>query len=93
MSRNRSFRRKIIYLIAIGLLLPVLYWLGHPEAQSTEDAKGSLGGKLAQIRSEQKLSQAQLGQIDPTSETIKLATFGLRPIAANLLWARANDYK
>ncbi|MEA1950369.1 MAG: IRE (iron responsive element), partial [Planctomycetota bacterium] len=93
MSRNRSFRRKIIYLIAIGLLLPVLYWLGHPEAQSTKDAKGSPGGKLAQIRREQKLSLTQLGQIDPTSETIKLATFGMRPIAANLLWAKANDYK
>ena len=93
MSRNRSFRRKICYLIAIGLLLPVLYWLGHPEASSSEVAKGSPGGKLAQIRREQKLSQAQLGQIDPTSETIKLATFGLRPIAANILWAKAINYK
>ena len=93
MSRNRSFRRKVCYLIAIGLLLPVLYWLGHPEAASSEDAKGSPGGKLAQIRREQKLSQAQLGQIDPTSETIKLATFGLRPIAANILWAKAINYK
>ncbi len=93
MSRNRSFRRKICYLMAIGLLLPVLYWLGHPQAANTATAKGSPGGKLAQIRREQKLSQAQLGQIDPTSETIKLATFGLRPVAANILWAKAIDYK
>ena len=93
MSRKLAFRRKIAYLIAIGLLLPVLYWLGHPEAASTEDAQGSPGGKLAQIRTEQKLSSAQLGQIDPTSETIKLATFGLRPIAANILWAKAINYK
>ena len=93
MTRNRSFLRKICYLVAIGLLLPLLYWLGHPAAVSSETSKGSPGGKLAQIRHEQKLSQALLGQIDPTSETIKLATFGLRPIAANILWAKAIDYK
>lgn len=93
MTRNRAFIRKICYLAAMGLLLPLLYWLGHPSAADSEAAKGSPGGKLAQIRTEQKLSQAELGQIDPTSETIKLATFGLRPIAANILWAKAINYK
>ena len=39
------------------------------------------------------LSQCKLGQIDPTSETIKLATFGLRGVAALVLWEKANDYK
>ena len=42
---------------------------------------------------ESGLSQTQLGQIDPTSETIKLATFGLRGVAALVLWEKANDYK
>ena len=45
------------------------------------------------LRDEHKLGQANLGQIDPTSETIKLATLGMRNIAATLLWKKANDYK
>ena len=55
--------------------------------------QGSPGGKLAQLRDEYHLSQAQLGEIDPTSVTIKLATLGLRGVAANILWEKANDYK
>ena len=39
-----------------------------------------------------RLSQAQLGEIDPASETIKLATLGMRGVAANLLWSKANEY-
>ena len=39
------------------------------------------------------LSQADLGEIDPASETIKLATLGMRGVAANILWEKANDYK
>jgi hypothetical protein len=39
------------------------------------------------------LSQADLGEIDPASESMKLATLGMRGIAANLLWERANRYK
>ena len=39
------------------------------------------------------LSQAQLGEIDPGSVTIKLATLGMRGVAANILWEKATDYK
>jgi len=45
------------------------------------------------MRAKHGLSQAQLGEIDPASESIRLATLGMRGIAANLLWGRANEYK
>jgi hypothetical protein len=87
MNPRIAFIRKIVYLVVIGVLLGLLYWLGHP---STVE---SPGGILAQARQRSGLSQTQLGQIDPTSETIKLATFGLRGVAALVLWEKANDYK
>ena len=39
------------------------------------------------------LAQVNLGEVDPASETIKLATLGLRGVAVNLLWEKANYYK
>ena len=42
---------------------------------------------------EYDLSQDSLGDIDPTSETIRLTTLGLRNVAANVLWYKANEYK
>ena len=65
----------------------------HAGTLATPDEPGSAGGLLARLRNEHKLGQANLGQIDPTSETIKLATLGMRNIAATLLWKKANDYK
>ena len=90
--REKSFRRKIIYLVAIVVLLVPLFWLGHPATSDSEEASG---GILAQLRAdpEYRLSQKHLGQIDATSETVKLATLGLRGVAANLLWGKAHLYK
>lgn len=93
MSSRRSFQRKIAYWIAFAMLLPALYWLGHPATGDVKGAAESPGGRLAQMRAAEKLEQAQLGKIDPTGETIKLATLGMRGIAANILWTKANDYK
>jgi hypothetical protein len=93
MNPRKSFYRKIFYLVAIGVLLGLLYFFGHPATIDTPGQKGSPGGFLAQARERYGLSQTQLGQIDPTSETIKLATFGLRGVAALVLWEKANDYK
>ncbi|MGA2796465.1 MAG: hypothetical protein ABSE63_02690 [Thermoguttaceae bacterium] len=95
MNSRNIFFRKIMYLVAIGVLLGLLYLFGHPSTADTPNEKGSPGGILAQYRNRQSsgLSQTQLGQIDPTSETIKLATFGLRGVAALVLWEKANDYK
>ncbi len=87
MSERRSFYRKIGYAVAIMALLFPLAWLSKP-ATSREP-----GGQLAKLRSEHRLGQANLGEIDPASETMKLATLGLRGVAVNLLWEKANYYK
>ncbi|MDY0167858.1 MAG: hypothetical protein RBS80_15025 [Thermoguttaceae bacterium] len=91
--RDRSFYRKIAYLVAMALLLGVMFFFSRPATQDARGVKGSPGGLLAQMRAEHGLSQAQLGEIDPTSETIRLATLGMRGVAANLLWGRANEFK
>jgi len=87
MSQNAAFYRKIAYLMAIVTLLFPIAWLARPAALDDE------GGKLAQLRAEYNLGQADLGQIDPASETIRLATLGLRGLAVSLLWTKANHYK
>jgi hypothetical protein len=81
-----------MYLVAVGVLLVPLFWLGHPATSDTEEASG---GVLAQLRADPAygLSQKNLGQIDATSETVKLGTLGLRGVAANLLWGKAHLYK
>lgn len=93
MNPRRSFVRKIVYLVAIAVLLVPLYWLSQPTTRGTKAGQGSLGGQLAQLRTKYGLTETQLGEIDPTSETIELATFGMRGIAANLLWEKSNRYK
>jgi hypothetical protein len=93
MSSRRSFLRKIVYLLAIGVLLIPLHWLSHPATEAAKGAQGSPGGKLARLRTDYHLSQAQLGEVDPTSVTIKLATLGMRGLAAEILWTKAIDYK
>ncbi|MCA9238401.1 MAG: hypothetical protein KDA44_23170, partial [Planctomycetales bacterium] len=87
MSQSNSFYRKIAYLLVVVILLFPIAWLGRPAALD------DLGGKLAQLRTEYNLGQADLGQIDPASETIRLATLGLRGLAVSLLWTKANHYK
>jgi len=91
--KKRSFWRKIAYLAVIAVLLGLLSWLGRPSTTGTDRHQGSPGGVLAQLREKEQLSQTGLGQIDPAGETIKLATLGLRGIAANILWEKANRYK
>ncbi len=87
MSERGSFYRKITYLVLIAVLLFPISQLGAPS--SIEDE----GGKLAQLRAEYDLGQSDLGEIDPASETIRLATLGLRGIAVSLLWNKAQEYK
>lgn len=90
MNRNASFNRKILYIAAIALLLLPLAALSQP---ATTGKDSSAGGKLSQLRTEYGLAQAQLGEIDPASESMKLATVGLRGVAANLLWGYAIHFK
>ena len=95
MNRNASFIRKIGYIIAIALLLLPLSALSRPATVSPAGSRtrSEPGGKLAQLRAEYNLAQAELGEIDPASEAMKLSTLGLRGVAANILWAQANHYK
>jgi len=87
MNLHRSLVRKISYFVAIGVLLIPLFYLSMPATSRSQ------GGKLAQVRSGNKLHQADLGEIDPTSATMKLAAFGLNGIAVNRLWSTAIDAK
>ncbi len=87
MTERASFIRKISYGIAIAILTVGMMWLSAPATTTKE------GGKLAQLRKEYGLAQMNLGEVDPASETIKLATLGLRGIAVNVLWEKANNYK
>jgi len=77
----------LIMLVAIAVLLVPLSMLSQPADSS------SPGGYLARLRTRDGLSQANLGEIDPTSETMRLASLGLKNIAVTLLWDRATHYK
>ncbi len=89
MNRSHGFRNKLIYLaILIAMLIP-LYLLGQPAGGSTTDA----GGQLTQMRTSFNIAESELGDINPASETMKLASLGLRGVAATLLWSKAHDYE
>ncbi len=87
MSERKTLVRKLIYGAIMVVLFVPLSLLSQPAT------KESSGGMLARLRKEKKLSQAELGDIDPSSATMKLATLGLGGVAVNLLWERANEYK
>jgi hypothetical protein len=93
MIHNAAFRRKVVYLALIALLLIPLYVVGRPAVGDPLDVNSSPGGRLAQLRAEHDLSPAQIGEVDPTSESMKLATLGLRGVAATILWNKAHEYK
>jgi hypothetical protein len=87
MNERKTLFRKLIYGAMILVLFIPLSMMSQPAT------KESAGGVLAQERVEHNLSQAELGDIDPSSATMKLATMGLGGVAVNLLWERANEYK
>lgn len=91
MTQNESFRRKIIYISAIAILLVPLAFISQPATVKKEGTTD--GGLLSQMRKEYRLSQAELSDIDPASESMKLATLGLRPVAVTLLWGRVQEAK
>ena len=90
MNAQRRFIRKICYLVAIGVLLLPLSVLSQP---GSGQSKGSKPGKLARLRSEHGLSQADLGKVDPSSAAMRFATVGLHGLAASWLWSEAIDAK
>ena len=85
---NRAFTRKIIYITLIaGLLIPLSY-VARPASVEPQS-----GGHIANLRDEFRLSQGQMTEVDPASETMKLASLGMRGVAVNLLWMQATEYK
>jgi hypothetical protein len=77
----------LLALVGIAVLLVPLSALSQPADSASK------GGKLAKLREAYGLSQANLGEVDPTSESMRLATLGLKNVAVTLLWDRANHFK
>ena len=92
MNLNSTFKRKVAYITGIVLLLFPLFFLGQP-ATSGRNGDGEVGGKLAQLRAESELAQSNLGEINPVSSSMQLATFGLRPVAVIVLWEKATKFQ
>ena len=82
------FGRKIIYLVVLVAMVVPLYLLGQPSAGS-----GDPGGRLSEMRGQFNIAESDLGEISPASETMKLASLGLRGVAATLLWNKAHRYR
>ena len=92
-----SLQRKVFYGVLLLVLVPLLFLIGRP-ARIAVEASGEIravpGGLLAEYRNSQEgMSEAQISEIDPASNTIKLATFGMRGIAIALLWHQAEEKK
>ncbi len=85
--------RRLLYIAAMVLLLFPIYMLGHPSVRNSAGTELTPGGALASIRSQYELGQADLGAIDPASESMRLATLGMRGVAVSILWQRAEYYK
>lgn len=88
--REQTLYWRIGYGVGLCICVLLLYGLGAP---ATRDSQGEVspGGKLARLRNDYGLSEANLGEINAAGETIKLATLGLRGVAVNLLWERARN--
>ncbi len=88
-----ALRRRLFYIIAMVVLLVPLYMLGTPSIRKQDGEVSNQGGTLAQLRTKYDLGQGDLGEIDPASESMRLATLGLRGVAASILWNQAEEYK
>lgn len=88
-----SLRRRVIYIAAMVLLLIPLYMLGQPSVRQRDGTPIQDGGVLARLRTKYDLGQGDLGEIDPASESMRLATLGMRGVASTILWQKAEYYK
>ena len=91
MNNSNPFIRKIIYIACIGALLIPLSLVSRPETRNADGDINDAGGVLSMLREKNNLSQAKMSEIDPASETMKLASLGLRGVAVNMLWMQAMD--
>lgn len=85
--------RKLVYLIAIGVLIILITPIAMPQIRGTDATDSRQGGVLARMRDQHDLSQSQLGEIDPASEAMKLASLGLRGVAVCSQWMKAMEHK
>ena len=88
MNRSTALGRKLIYLAVLVAMLIPLYLLGQPAG-----GQGDLGGRLSVMRHQFNIAESDLGEISSASETMKLASLGLRGVAATLLWNKAHEYR
>jgi hypothetical protein len=93
MNLTPAFIRKVLYLAAMVPPLLVIVMLGMPAVRGRDGGTSGQKGHLAQLREAHNLSPANLGEIDPASETMRLSTLGLRGVGVLLLWDKANEYK
>ena len=72
---NRSFIRKLIYIVIIaGLLVPLSYYSQPAVLNKNNQLVG--GGKLAQLRQEYEISESSLGEfVSRTGGTIRCCTW------------------
>jgi hypothetical protein len=88
MNRTSVLGRKLIYLVVLIAMLVPLYLLGQPAGGGTD-----VGGRLSVMRHNFNIAESDLGEISPASQTMKLASLGLRGVAATLLWNKAHEYR
>ena len=93
MNNASPFIRKVAYIACIGVLLIPLSMVSRPETRDGVAEIQDPGGVLSSLRDENDLSQAKISEIDPASETMKLASLGLRGVAVNMLWMQAMEHK
>lgn len=95
MNSLTSRQRKIVYALAILVLLVPIIYLGAP--LSTDAQPGTktavTGGLLAQMRHEHELGESTLGDIDPSSAAANLVLLGFRGMAATVLHQSAIGYQ
>ncbi len=88
MNRTNSLGRKLVYLAVLVAMLVPLYLLGQPPGGGAD-----VGGRLSVMRHDFNIAESDLGEINPASETMKLALLGLRGVAATLLWNKTHEYR
>ena len=95
MNSLTSRQRKVVYAIAIVVLLVPIIWLGAPLSADVQPGVRSQvdGGRLAVMRQEQQLGESTLGNIDPSSAAMNLVLLGLRGPASSLLHQNALKYQ
>lgn len=89
MNQLSARARKLVYVIAIVILLGPIIYLGQPATT----AGTASGGVIARERFKAKLGEASLGDVDPASTSMSLVLLGMRGMAANLLWMQADQLR